>query len=81
MFTGNYHRATWDNCEPIRGDFLFVCNFFFFQMLSHAELQRLTYAVNTKLHSAVMGSQVCPLTWTCAYVCLFCFSVSHLTPH
>lgn len=85
MFTGNDHRATWGNCEPIRGDFLFFffvffCFVLFFDkvMLDLWNLRDL-HAVDTELHSTVTGSESVIGSDMCFFF-LFHFFLSRLPP-
>ena len=66
MFTGNYHCATWGNCEPVWGNFLFVylppslsVSFFLFNLKDLWDLYNLrdSQAVDIGLHSCVTGSE------------------------
>lgn len=79
MFTGNDHRATWGNCEPIRGDFLFFLFCFFGKVMLDLWNLRDLHAVDTELHSTVTGSESVIGSDMCFFF-LFHFFLSCLPP-
>lgn len=80
MFTGNYHRATWDICEPIRADFLFLfffCFVFLFVFLCF-NVKSCGTCVCCQHKIAFTSHGFTDLSLTLIYVVFLCFSVSCL---
>lgn len=67
MFTGNYRRATWGICEPVRGNFLLRFFFFFVKSEDMWDLRDFT-CCRHRIALTSHGFRVC--LWL---QCVYCF--------